>query len=211
LLLSAVAVDAEMRKFTDLKGRTLNAELLDANETTIQLKLKNCKSAKVEILLLSESDQSYVKEWVKQRELKSRNQAEDEAAKKRAAEIPVNMEAYCKRQLGKQVGNGECWTLADEAFKACNLQRPGGDGRVWGRLLDLKKDKVQAGDIVEFRSAKFSNGFFTGPEHTAVVVKGGRRGIVVAEQNWGGNKTVRENEIDPNSLISGKIMVYRPE
>ena len=83
--------------------------------------------------------------------------------------------------------------------------------RVWGRLLDLKKEKMQAGDIVEYRSAKFSNGTTTGPEHTAVVVKGGRRKATIAEQNWSGHKTVRESEFDSGALISGEVMVYRPE
>ncbi len=118
---------------------------------------------------------------------------------------------FCKSKLGKQVGNGECWTLADEAFKACGLKRPGADMRVWGKIVDHKKEKLQPGDIVEFRSARFSDGGFTAPEHTAVVVKGGKRSIVVAEQNWGGNKTVHERAMDLGGLVSGTLIIYRPE
>lgn len=44
-----------------------------------------------------------------------------------------------------------------------------------------------------------------------MVVRGGKRGIMIAEQNWGGNKTVREAEFNPKGLISGEIMIYRPQ
>lgn len=202
---------AEERVFTDVSGRKLPAELIQAGETSIKVKLKNGSVATIEISRLSDDDQEYIKEWQAENGRKAEEANADAAAKQRAAEIPVKMAAYCKQQLGKKVGNGECWTLADEAFKACGLKRPGKDLRVWGRLLDLKKEKMQAGDIVEYRSAKFSNGSTTGPEHTAVVVKGGKRKATIAEQNWGGNKTVRETEFHADMLVDGEIMVYRPE
>lgn len=210
-LFPSLEARAEMRQFTDVEGRTLQAEIISAAENSIQLKLKSGKTATIEMVRLSDRDQAYVKEWQVGREAERKVAASKVATEKRKAEIPLLLTAYCKQQLGKQVGNGECWTLANEAFKACGLSRPGGELRVWGRLLDLKKEPLQPGDIVEYRSAKFSNGSYTGPEHTTIVVKGGKRGIVIAEQNWGGNKTVRESDFDPNSLISGKIMVYRPE
>ena len=47
-------------------------------------------------------------------------------ARQRAVEIPAKLTAYCKEKAGQQAGNGECWTLADEACKACGLQHPGG-------------------------------------------------------------------------------------
>jgi hypothetical protein len=152
-----------------------------------------------------------VREWRDQRERELKDAAAEADARKRAAEIELKMAAYCRKQLGRRVGNGECWTLADEAFKACGLKRPGQEPRVWGRLLDLGKEEMRAGDIVEYRSARFANGAFTGPEHTAVVVRGGRRKATVAEQNWSGHKTVRETEFDPGALVAGKVMVYRPE
>ena len=128
-----------------------------------------------------------------------------------AEELPLMLVAFCKQNMGKQVGNGECWTLANEAFRSCGLARPGGDNRVWGRLLDLKQEKLAPGDIVEYRNAKFSNGSSTGPAHTSVVVKGGRRGsATIAEQNWSGHKTVREAPFDSRTLIEGEVMVYRP-
>lgn len=211
IALPGLPARAEPHQFTDLDGRTMSAEIISAQGTTVQVKLKSGKPAKIELARLSESDQAFVKEWLSRKDQTVKDAAADAAAAQRAVEIPVKMAAYCKQQLGKQVGNGECWTLADEAFKACGLKRPGDDMRVWGRLLDLKKEKMLAGDIVEYRSAKFSNGDSTGPEHTSVVVKGGKRKATVAEQNWGGNKTVRETQFDSSLLTSGQIMVYRPE
>jgi len=211
LVFPAGAATGEMHLFTDDKGRTVSAEITRAATSSIEVKLKSGTTAKIEIAHLSEADQTYVKEWLAQQERDAKNKAAADAATQRLAEIPVKMAKFCTTHLGQQVGNGECWTLADEAFKACGLERPGGDMRVWGRLLDLKKEKMQAGDIVEYRSAKFSNGVSTGPEHTSVVVKGGKRKATIAEQNWGGHKTVHEAEFDSALLIAGEVMVYRPE
>ncbi|MEI6604170.1 MAG: hypothetical protein WCP35_02590 [Verrucomicrobiota bacterium] len=210
LLFPAGAATAEMHLFTDVKGRSVSAEITSAEASSIQVKLKSATTAKIEIAQLSEPDQAYVKEWLARQEQEAKDKSAAAAAALRMAEIPGKMAKYCTEHLGQQVGNGECWTLADEAFKACGLQRPGDDMRVWGRLLDLKKEKMQAGDIVEYRSAKFSNGSFTGPEHTSVVVKGGKRKVTIAEQNWSGHKTVREAEFDSGLLIAGEVMVYRP-
>lgn len=119
--------------------------------------------------------------------------------------------AYCIAQSGRKVGNGECWTLADEAFKSAGTKRPGHDMRVWGRVVDPSREVVKPGDVVEFRSARFSDGIVTGSAHTAVVVKSGTEGkFTIAEQNWG-KKTVRFREMTSTNLIGGEMVVYRPE
>jgi hypothetical protein len=119
--------------------------------------------------------------------------------------------AYCIAQSGRKVGNGECWTLANEAFKSAGTRRPGSDLRVWGRVIDPNKEGVKPGDVVEFRSARFSNGIITGPVHTAVVVKSGtQEEFTIAEQNWG-KKTVRFREMSAVNLIGGELIVYRPQ
>jgi hypothetical protein len=118
---------------------------------------------------------------------------------------------YCKENMGKQIGNGECWTLADEAFKACAIRRPGAEIRVWGRVVDPKKERPQPGDIVEFRAVEFSDGSKTGPEHTAVIIKvQGRERFTVAQQNWGGHKTVRDQQMNIDRLKGGQVIIYRP-
>ncbi|MFN0129393.1 MAG: CHAP domain-containing protein [Verrucomicrobiales bacterium] len=202
----------EYHVFTDVEGRKVSAEMLEAGETSITVKLKTGKKFQIELARLSADDKLWVTNWVAGQAAAKKKSAEEEAAKKRAAEIPVKTVEFCKSKLDQQVGNGECWTLADEAFQACGLKRPGEDIRVWGRQLNLKMEKPQPGDIVEYRSARFRNGNYTGPEHTSVVVKAGRRSTVtIAEQNWGGRKTVKEAELDLNGLVSGEIMIYRPQ
>lgn len=209
---STAFLHAATYTFTDLGGRTVTATITNATEESVTVKLKNGKDATIELSKLIEEDQSYVGKWRQEHESELGNLAIEEENRRRAVELPLKLVAFCKSNLRKQVGNGECWTLADEAFKSCGLKRPEGESRIWGRLLDLKEEKMEAGDIVEYRSARFSDGSHTGPNHTAVVIKGGQRGkATIAEQNWGGNKTVREAAFDVGNLIEGEVMVYRPD
>ena len=118
--------------------------------------------------------------------------------------------AFCVREQGRKVGNGECWTLADDAFKSAGASRPGSDMRVWGRVVNPARESLKPGDVVEFRSARFSDGIITGAAHTAVVVIGGNQEkFSIAEQNWG-RKTVRIREMDLTKKVSGEVTVYRP-
>ena len=210
-LATVPALRAEMREFEDSTGRKLQAEVLGIEGESVKVKLKSGKTTTIPLSKFSEIDKSYLGRWEKENAASQKAKLSAEAEAKRIAEIPAKMEAYCRSQMGVQVGNGECWTLADEAFKACGLKRPGDDMRVWGRLVDWKKEALLPGDIVEYRTAKFSNGNSTGPEHTAVVTKGGKRGMMIAEQNWGGNKTVHEAPFNPKELVSGEMMIYRPQ
>lgn len=190
----------------------VTATITHATEVSVTVKLKNGKYATIELSKLIEEDQNHVEKWRKEHEYELENLTFEEENRRRAVDLPLKLVAFCKSNLKKQVGNGECWTLADEAFKFCGLERPKGESRVWGRLLDLKEENIEAGDIIEYRSAKFSDGSHTGPNHTAVVIKGGQRGkATIAEQNWGGYKRVREATFDADTLIEGEVMVYRPD
>lgn len=205
LMAALLCKGGEMRTFTDAEGRKITAELTEARADSVSIRRKDGRKFDLEMAKLSADDQKYARDWIAKRDAEA-------AAKKRAVDIPAKLLAYCKGKIDQQVGNGECWTLADEAFKACGLKRPGNHLRVWGRLVDYKKEPVQAGDVVEFRSAKFSDGSYTGPEHTAVITKPGKRGkFTLAEQNWSGIKKVHEREMDPGSLTAGELMIYRPE
>ncbi len=190
----------------------VTATITHATEVSVTVKLKNGKYATIELSKLIEEDQNHVEKWRKEHESELENLTFEEENRRRAVDLPLKLVTFCKSNLKKQVGNGECWTLADEAFKSCGLERPKGESRVWGRLLDLKEENIEAGDIIEYRSAKFSDGSHTGPNHTAVVIKGGQRGkATIAEQNWGGYKRVREATFDADTLIEGEVMVYRPD
>ncbi|RYD18310.1 MAG: CHAP domain-containing protein [Verrucomicrobiaceae bacterium] len=121
---------------------------------------------------------------------------------------------YCRVNDGRKVGDGQCWSLANEAFKATGKTRPGGSIRVWGSEVNYKSAGVQPGDILEFESATFVDGgrrFTTGPNHTAVVTSGGTGMITVAEQNFMGKKKVVHRQMQLRSPDSGKLRVYRPQ
>ncbi len=210
--LSSASLHSAIYTFTDLGGRTITATITNATEKSVTVKLKNGKEAIIELSKLIEEDQNYVRKWMQEHASELETLAAEEKNRRREVALPLKLVAFCKSNLKKQVGNGECWTLADEAFKSCGLERPNGENRVWGRLLDLKKEKIEAGDIIEYRNARFSDGSRTGANHTAVVIKGGQREkAVIAEQNWGGSKTVRESTFDAGNLIEGEVMVYRPD
>jgi len=115
--------------------------------------------------------------------------------------------AFCTQRIGTRVGNGECWTLADEAIKAC-----GADpvlGLNFGQEID--PSDVAPGDILQFKSCRFDlpwGGFKTAgaPDHTAIVVGRGPEGIRVLEQNPG---PVGEGSYDLSQLVSGTMKAWR--
>jgi hypothetical protein len=132
------------------------------------------------------------------------------ATQPRSGDPAPKIASYCLAQKGRIVGNGECWTLANEAFKSSGARRPGSDVRVWGRVVDPTQEDLKPGDILEIESARFLDGTITGPNHTVVVVRGGsQESFGIAEQNWG-RKSVRVREFNLKSLVSGKVKVYRP-
>ena len=199
---------AEFRNFTDAKGRTISAEIVAVIDESVTIKRKDGRSFTVPASTFSEDDQSFIADWLKENEAANAQQkAAAEVARKRTA-----IAQYCLSQKGQQVGNGECWSLADAAYNSCKAKRPDGQSRVWGRLLDLDSEAIEPGDIVEFRSARIPGYGTTGDAHTAVAIEGGRsKQCTVAEQNWGGVKKVRFAELDLRKIDSGEVMVYRLE
>src|SRR5438552_529643 len=84
---------------------------------------------------------------------------------KAAPTINDKVVEFCKKNAGEQVGNGECWTLANEALKAAGAKSsaaykdtPNKSDYVWGDLVyglevkdgkpaeNGKAAKVQPGD-----------------------------------------------------------------
>jgi hypothetical protein len=139
---------------------------------------------------------------------------------------------WCYARMGQQVGNGECWTLADEALKAVGEQtnppcmpsqslvhghivyeHVHGHSPVWA------DDIIRAGDIVQWLSAKYERrergrivyGSSVGaPDHTAVVTKYSDGVILVLHQNTGGAKVVKTGEFRFAEMVGGEIRIYRP-
>jgi hypothetical protein len=120
--------------------------------------------------------------------------------------------AFCRKNSGRKVGDGECWALANEAFKATGARRPQGQLRVWGRQLDLRRESPLPGDILECDGTRFSDGSYVSKQHTAVIIAVHSPGFVrIAEQNFAGKKKVRERNLEISGLRSGKIFIYRPQ
>lgn len=117
---------------------------------------------------------------------------------------------FCRLNEGRKVGDGECWTLANEAFKATGKTRPGGASRIWGREVNYKSEGVRPGDIVEFENVLMPDGYRTGTHHTAIVAAGGSGDITIAEQNMAGARGVAFRPMNLKAKLQGRISVYRP-
>ncbi|MGJ8656633.1 MAG: hypothetical protein ACSHX6_09275 [Akkermansiaceae bacterium] len=201
------------RTFTNSKGETIKATLISANERTVTLRLdKNRKIFTIDKSTLSRADQIYIDALQKEEDAKADAEREAVDAKQRTEEAIAKIVEFTKANKGKKVGDGECFTLANEAFKAAGIARKDRPGnREWGRLVDWKKEQVQPGDILELRSAVFP-GTTTGPFHTAVIMSKGRRGnFDTMEQNVGNKKIVVARSYSLGDLKRGEVFVYRFE
>jgi len=119
--------------------------------------------------------------------------------------------AYCQKNRGRKVGNGECWTLANEAFKNTGAKRQEGQLRVWGRRLDLRRESPLPGDILECEGTRFADGSYVSTHHTAVIIGVHSPTFVrIAEQNFGGKKKVLMRDLELSGIRGGRIAVFRP-
>lgn len=206
LLLVAAGTIATARTFTNKQGRKLEGDLITATADEVNIKRKDGRFFTLKIDILSDADQAYIKEF---KSTKQSEQAVEDAKKARDAAIKKIVD-FSMASIGKQVGNGECWTLANDAYQSAAIQRPGSDMRVWGREVDYKKEDPMPGDIVEIEAAKFDNGMTFPAQHTSVIVKvASRSRITVCEQNISGNKTVKERDYDLKGIKSGTVKLYR--
>ncbi len=127
---------------------------------------------------------------------------------------PVNQRVldYAKKNAGQQVGNGECWTLANEALRAAGTQHPA--VMVWGRKLSPGEEPIP-GNVIQFTSVTFHSKkgtwHYGSPNHTAIVVQVVSPGVfLLLQQNMGGKKTVSEDTIDLAAKTEGELAIYRP-
>ena len=116
--------------------------------------------------------------------------------------------------MDTQVGNGECWTLADAAAKAVRAQPP----RMHNYGQQIPVEEARVGDTVFFRTARFEGGRDDGgtywstaghPTHTAVI-RGVRGHVVdVYEQNVGGVKIVCHGSYNMADQVGGEVSFWR--
>jgi hypothetical protein len=117
---------------------------------------------------------------------------------------------FASNNLGRPVGNGECWTLAAEALLHANAQPP--RGYTFGRELAAGEAPVP-GDIMQFTSARFQSRNFTAimglPNHTAIVYAVDGDKTTFIHQNFG-SRMVTLLTLDMTSRTSGTYTTYRP-
>jgi hypothetical protein len=120
---------------------------------------------------------------------------------------------FAIKHVGTQVGDGECWTLADAAMRSANATHP--TTYVWGRAL-RSKDRIFPGDIIQFTTVRLQNGTWWetlgDPNHTAIVREVKSSGVyVILHQNYGKpGKVVLELTINLNTKTAGEFVIYRP-
>lgn len=148
---------------------------------------------------------------------------------------------YAQDKVGQQDGNGECYTLADNALRAAGAKSAPDYGKItptadykWGKSVPL--DGSKPGDILQFKDYKnttkttqedgsWQTETQTRPHHTAVVVDNdGKGNITVLEQNvphggetkttvlhFGNGTTKGEDGSTTTSKTTGSVKAYHPE
>lgn len=148
------------------------------------------------------------------------------------ADVPAStsllIAQFASGRLGQQVGDGECFALADSALRSRTLKSASDFGAVsanadyiWGREVSLSQ--VQVGDVIQFRNYTFDEAIHTEttrpdgsggyndesssesrPHHTAIVASIGSNGeLMVYEQNIGGQRVVLHNRLLFSSVTIG--------
>ncbi|KAK9477702.1 hypothetical protein V1514DRAFT_333196 [Lipomyces japonicus] len=144
-----------------------------------------------------------------------------------------NVAKFAEANYGRQVGDGECWSLANEALANAGALKSVGlihGVSIWevnsGRVIRGQKNVLRRGDVLQFKSAKFREINLAGvaevktvgaPDHTSVIVAiegvGAQElqiGLVVLEQNVNHVRTVQQGRLDFQYLQEGSVIAYRP-
>jgi hypothetical protein len=139
----------------------------------------------------------------------SKSKGEPSAASVEVGEINRRVVSFAAENLGRQVGNGECWTLAAEALKHAGAQPP--DGYTFGQAIG--NDQIQPGDVLQFKSARFDlpNSYILMgmPHHTAIVYSLNGDQIFVLHQNFG-KRVVSILDFRLETMAQGTMQAYRP-
>jgi hypothetical protein len=123
---------------------------------------------------------------------------------------------YVTSVVGKKVGRGECWDLANEALTYANAKWE--FPTTFGKPIDYKKETILAGDLIQIRNVVMESRTDTSlvrwkmVEHTAIVFASEENGrIRIAEQNVNGVRKVILSNWNLNDVKSGKLQFYRPQ
>src|SRR5574337_709847 len=61
---------------------------------------------------------------------------------------------YLSGLIGKRIGHGECWDLANEALTKVNAKWDG--AYKFGKPIDPSKDSIYPGDLIQFEKVTLS-------------------------------------------------------
>jgi hypothetical protein len=158
----------------------------------------------------------------------------DTAKEPDVPEVNAKVLEFCRANLGKKIGDGECTSLAAAALRQAKAKRSTTRDKeyVWGKLVRTVTAKtnltgdVLPGDVLQFRDAHFKKKIEGGtieatyPQHTAIVaaVKDEGKVVEVLHQNVGDSRqtdrerrTVQRATIHFNQLQKGGwVKIYRP-
>ena len=116
---------------------------------------------------------------------------------------------FAVQNMGKKIGDGQCWGLANLAYRHAGIRHRG--GYVWGRRIHWQTEGVRPGDIIQFANARYPYAY-TDENHTAIILKvAGRSSVKVAHQHWNNIYRVTTTTIPLTYLRSGSQTVYRYE
>lgn len=141
--------------------------------------------------------------------------------------------------MGQQVGDGECWTLANNALVAvaekcssrsqepCMPSQSYTHGHLVYSFIPAKSPYpepkggileagVARGDVIQLLSSHFkskdgrSEKWAGAPDHTAVITGVDPNGVLrTVEQNVGGVKRVQKGSYDIEELVKGEVRIFR--
>jgi hypothetical protein len=122
-----------------------------------------------------------------------------------------------KPYIGKKIGRGECWDAAQLALNAVGAKWDG--LYVFGRVVNVRTECIQPGDIVQFEKAEFEvkteNGSMSEQldHHTAIVYKvNGPGDLELLHQNTGQyGRKMGVTQLNLANKKRGTVTVYRPQ
>jgi hypothetical protein len=124
--------------------------------------------------------------------------------------------SFAVANLGTQVGDGQCWTLVDQALKAAGADTSGDAACIWGNPIGL--NALAPGDVLQFENVHFQGATAGGgwywqdfPHHTAIVYAVNGSQITLLNQNVNGDMTVQFTTINLDDWQSGTISAYEPQ
>ncbi len=122
-------------------------------------------------------------------------------------DMHTNIYEYARDRLGTKVGNGQCWTLANNALVHAGARPPAQASLyVWGTEVPL--GQLARGNIIQFTRytvrieqadgswQELTRGDANSPRHTAIVETVRPNGeVVVLEANVDASQNVRRNTL----------------